>query len=127
MKFLLTTIVLFILIWGMKRIYAYSAAQNSCFKNIKNQAFKEKMQADNQVVILDVRSLQEFRSGHIEGAKNIDIQQPNFKSQIQQLDKNKTYLVYCRSGVRSLKAASILCKEGFSKVYNLQHGYMGWS
>lgn len=70
---------------------------------------------NNGAVILDVRTAEEFKSGHIKGAKNIAVQQlPN---QLKKLDKSKKIITCCKSGVRSSAAKSILVKNGF-EAYN---------
>jgi len=77
-------------------------------------------------VILDVRTQEEFNTAHIEGAINIDFYSSDFKEQLAKLNKSKTYLVYCRSGVRSSKAAKIMEKMGFTKIYNMKGGIIKW-
>lgn len=77
-------------------------------------------------ILLDVRTPQEFSQSHIKGAKLLDFQAPDFKTKVQELDKNKTYLVYCRSGMRSSGCADTMKSLGFNKVYNLVGGIMAW-
>jgi len=77
--------------------------------------------------ILDVRTPAEVAQGKIEGALVADVTSSNFHTQIAQLDKSKPYLVYCRSGRRSLTACQLMQKAGFSQVYNLEGGYQAWS
>ncbi len=89
------------------------------------KAFKAKMSEPNTIV-LDVRTPAEIAAGKIEGAFDLDIQDPKFKAQVGELDKAKTYLVYCKKGGRSSRACSILEEAGFEKVYNLKGGYDGW-
>ena len=89
------------------------------------KAFKAKM-AEPNTIVLDVRTPAEIAAGKIEGAFDLDIQNPEFKSQISKLDKAKTYLVYCKKGGRSSRACSILEEAGFEKIYNLKGGYDGW-
>ncbi len=82
--------------------------------------------ADSSVVVLDVRTAEEFAEGHIARAINIDVKDDNFLSNAKrQLPQDKTIAVYCRSGRRSAKACGLLEKEGF-KVYNLLGGIMAW-
>jgi len=88
-------------------------------------AFKAKMEGPNTIV-LDVRTPKEIAAGKIPGAFDLDVQNPEFKSQVEKLDKAKTYLVYCKRGGRSARACSILEKAGFEKIYNLKGGYDGW-
>ena len=74
-------------------------------------------------ILLDVRTPMEYNEGHIENAKNIDISNSNFESEIDKLDKDQTVFVYCAIGVRSSKAANILRKKGFKHVFDLDGGY----
>ena len=78
-------------------------------------------------VILDVRTDEEFESGYIAGAKNLDIRGgASFVSSIQELDKSKAYFVYCRSGARSGQAWQLMEQMGFERVYNLEGGVLAW-
>jgi rhodanese-related sulfurtransferase len=72
-------------------------------------------------IILDVRTAGEFNQGHLPKAKNIDFFSRDFSSKIQSLDKDKTYLLYCRSGNRSGK--SLKHFKDFKKIYHLKRGY----
>ena len=74
--------------------------------------------------IIDVRTKEEFEESHVEGAQNFDIYSPGFQGNISQLDKTKSYLVYCTSGSRSLQAVMFMRKSGFTKVENLGGGIM---
>jgi len=84
-------------------------------------------QANNPAfVILDVRTPEEFASGHLANAKNIDYQADDFDSKVGQLDKNKSYLVYCQSGHRSSGAVSVMKEKGFISLNNLSGGLSHW-
>ena len=78
-------------------------------------------------VILDVRTQDEFANGHIPGSINIDFLSGNFEKEINVLDRNKIYLVYCRTGDRSKRAAEFMVKLYFRKVYNLSGGVNDWA
>lgn len=98
-------------------------------QNFENKEVKEfaELIADPNVVFLDVRTADEFNEGHIKGAINLD----QFKSDFielakQQLPKEKTIAVYCRSGRRSAHAAGLLAKEGYRSV-NLVGGIIAWT
>ncbi len=78
-------------------------------------------------VLLDVRTPEEFASGFISGAVNIDFKSPEFNGKLDELDKTKTYLVYCRSGGRSAKAMTMMKEKGFKRVYNLRGGIIEWN
>lgn len=81
------------------------------------------VQADkSNAVILDVRTQREFDYGHLEGAIVIDIYQRDFRDKVNQLDKTKTYYVYCKTGIRSRSAVNYMVQSGFTKVCDLQGG-----
>lgn len=87
----------------------------------------EKKLTESDIQIVDVRTPEEFEQGHIKGAKNININGGDFEAQLNQLDKNKTVLVYCLSGGRSSSAAGIMEDKGFKAVYNMSGGMMKWN
>lgn len=89
-------------------------------------AFKAKMQEEN-VVLLDVRTPAEVAAGKIEGALEINVLGDDFEQKIQNLEKDKTYLVYCKAGSRSARACKVMEKSGFTDLYNLKGGYTAWS
>lgn len=78
---------------------------------------------DSSGILLDVRTPEEFASGHIEGAININLFDSNFAAQVEGLDLKKPIFVYCKSGGRSGKSAQVLLKKGARKVYDLIGGY----
>lgn len=77
-------------------------------------------------VVLDVRTPDEFASGHIEGAVNIDVEGGAFEAGIADLDRNATYAVYCRSGNRSQVAVAMMEDAGFTSIVELESGIGGW-
>lgn len=83
---------------------------------------------DNQdIVILDVRTHEEYKSGHIANSVNINYKSSDFKEQIEKLDKNKSYITYCRSGRRSTGASQTMKELGFQKIIMIQGGMTAWS
>ena len=78
-------------------------------------------------IILDVRTAREFAGGHIEGAVNLDYNAPNFKDDLNGLDKTKMYLVYCRTGRRSKGAFDMMKALEFQGVYHMLGGIVGWT
>jgi len=86
----------------------------------------EKLMKEQKLTVLDVRTPDEFEEGHIKGAKNINYYADDFKQQLARLDKSKPYLIHCRSGGRSARAAKIMIGMGFKLVYDLAPGIMGW-
>ncbi|HAS44776.1 MAG TPA: rhodanese-like domain-containing protein [Microscillaceae bacterium] len=99
----------------------------AAYASISASELQETLKKDRKAQLIDVRSPGEFQSGHISKAKNINVMAPGFKSQIEALDKTKTYYVYCRSGMRSARACKIMAKSGFENVHNLKGGVMAWS
>ena len=86
----------------------------------------EELIKNENVQLLDVRTLAEHMEGHIPGSLNINVKDENFASCVDDLlDTHKEVAVYCRSGRRSRTAADILVKKGF-KVYNLDKGILNW-
>lgn len=94
--------------------------------NLDSKSFSEKFKSDSQGVLLDVRTSQEFSAGHIPDSKLIDIYLPTFAEKISELDKEKNYYVYCRSGNRSYHAGVFMLQQGFKTVYNLADGILDW-
>lgn len=91
-----------------------------------NQAtFKQLLLQD--LPLLDVRTPREYASGHIAKAVNIDYNAPDFEAQINALDRNQPFLIYCAVGGRSAKAAARMQALGFKKVYELQGGFNNWA
>lgn len=78
------------------------------------------------VRVLDVRTGFEFNRGHIEGAVHINYYSFEFRQKLQQLDKETTWLVHCRSGVRSGKSLPILQELGFQSLLHLDGGTLAW-
>ena len=100
-------------------------AQQQNFESLDVEAF-EKVISDTSVVRLDVRSIDEYASGHIAKAINIDVMKDDFKIKATSLlPKDKTIALYCRSGRRSKRAAGILVENGY-KVIELNSGISGW-
>lgn len=76
--------------------------------------------------IIDVRTPEEYAEGHIQGALNINVKSEAFVTEIENLSKSDTLLVYCRSGRRSLYAAQVMVSFCFQKIYDLEGGFLNW-
>lgn len=95
--------------------------------NLTQEDWVSQLKADENAVILDVRTEAEFNEGIIADAINIDIHLGQaFITEIEALDKTKNYYVYCRSGMRSAKACEIMNEIGFEHAYNLIGGITEW-
>ena len=107
--------------------FAACNAQSEGVKNLSQQDLTAKLQEKNTVLI-DVRTSTEVASGYIPEAEYfIDINGANFEQKIAKLDTSKTYVIYCRSGARSGRAASYMSQNGFSEVYNLEGGILDYT
>ena len=74
-------------------------------------------------VIIDVRTPEEFNSGHVQGALNIPVESPDFAAQVSALDPATTYAIYCRSGNRSAVATAQMGSMGYLHLYDLEGGF----
>lgn len=105
-------------------IYSYVGDRLMGFRNV------EPLQATRLVndgaALLDVRSEGEYRGGHIAGAVNIPVSQLKNKVETLSLSRQDPVVVYCASGSRSARACSLLAKNGFEQVYNLNGGILAW-
>ena len=79
------------------------------------------------VTVLDVRTPEEFATGHITGAVNVNWEGTDFAAQVKQLDPAKPVLVYCHSGNRSGQAVQVMEQEGFQRIFDLAGGVLAWN
>ena len=89
-------------------------------------ALIQKNKNNPNFVVLDVRTPDEFGSGHIEGAINIDYNSGGFKTLVSELEKARTYLVYCRTGRRSGGAAKVMKDLGFLSIMRMKGDILAW-
>jgi rhodanese-related sulfurtransferase len=82
--------------------------------------------ANEGFIVLDVRTAEENEEVRIPNAMNLDVKGSGFTAKTSKLDKERTYLVHCRSGGRSKTAMKALQKLGFLKLYHLDGGMMAW-
>lgn len=113
----------------MKKLFIlliiFSCTKNfSTVEKVEKEKFKQLI--ENDYVLIDVRTPEEFFRGHIENALNFDFNSPEFNNQITRLNKEQTFLIYCSAGGRSSKASSLMESLGFKKVYELKGGYRNW-
>lgn len=87
----------------------------------------ELIATQKELVILDVRTPGEFKSGHVEGALNIDYHGDNFAQLIGALDPGQHYLLYCRSGFRSGRTLPLMIRAGLTKISHLDGGINSWN
>ena len=93
------------------------------FNQINVHEAKKKMEGG--AILIDVREDWEYEKGHVEGSRWIPL--AKLKEESKDLDKEKEYLLMCKMGGRSQRAAGWLSENGFEKVSNVQGGIMGWA
>ncbi|MBX7059976.1 MAG: rhodanese-like domain-containing protein [Leptospirales bacterium] len=95
------------------------------YEDLDAPAFARAIQAPG-VVLIDVRTPQEYAAGHLHGARLMDYYESNFRSRLLALNRSQPVAVYCHSGVRSAAAARVLSEAGFQRVLNLRGGILSW-
>ena len=93
---------------------------------LEAELFEKTLEQTPDPQLIDVRTPEEYASGHLPGAILINIKSADFDSLIQQLDKSRPVFVYCRVGRRGFEAANILEKNNFKIVFNLEGGIIAW-
>ena len=85
-----------------------------------------KLIAEKKAVVLDIRTPEEFKAGHITGATNINFRATDFEQRIAGLDRGKSYIVHCASGGRSTQSLATFEKLNFRSIYHLDGGFKAW-
>jgi rhodanese-related sulfurtransferase len=111
--------------WSAENKAVLAAKQPAKVQRVDVEEF-DKLRANKNSVVLDVRTKEEFKAGHIPGAVNIDFKAADFEQQVGKLDKSKPYLVHCAAGVRSAAASKKMESAGFKELYDLAPGFRGW-
>lgn len=101
-----------------------NSAQTSNNLDVKN--YLEQITSKKDIQIIDVRTPEEFESGHLENAVNIDFKANDFEQKINKIDKSKPTYIYCLSGGRSSSAQTLMTKNGFQNVINMKGGILEW-
>lgn len=114
-KSIIFAIVIIILIIAVVIVMSLSGTNKSVIQSPNSEEISEIIQ-DKSVTIIDVRTAEEYKAGHVEGAINIPYDE--IENEVN-YDKDQTIAVYCRTGVRSSEAAKILEKMGYTKIYDL--------
>ncbi|MBS3737924.1 rhodanese-like domain-containing protein [Mesohalobacter halotolerans] len=96
-------------------------------KNLDNKSWEKALKNDQNSVILDVRTPEEYEEQRIPNSKLIDVKDAQqFVEEVEKLDKTKAYYLYCKAGGRSAMACNIMEQMGFSDVSNLEGGITEW-
>jgi len=115
-----------ILLLGFSTLTHADGAQDTFVQDLTAESAAELMKENPDFVVLDVRTPLEFGLSHIENAININYYSFSFRSKIAKLDKTKTYILHCQTGVRSGKTIPIMQKAGFTKIYHMNGGFSEW-
>lgn len=99
--------------------------QNSQYKLLKPTDFSNQLK-QKPGIIIDVRTPGEYKKGHLQHAKLMDIFSDDFDAQLTRLDRNKTYYVYCGIGGRSEECTDKMKKMGFTNIVELEGGFNNW-
>jgi rhodanese-related sulfurtransferase len=98
----------------------------STFELITPQDALKLIEEHPEIVIIDIRPEVDYKKDHIPGAQNLDYDGHDFQHKAERLDKNKKYLIYCKSGVRSEYFMVKMKESGFEDVHAILGGYMAW-
>lgn len=102
-------------------------SSDNTIRTVNATEFRQLIETTESIQLVDVRTSEEFQAGHIPGALLIDVKGTDFNHQAEEkLKKDLPVAVYCRSGMRSLKAAGLLKDKGFKTIYNLKGGFLEW-
>ncbi|MGI9585384.1 MAG: rhodanese-like domain-containing protein [Acidimicrobiia bacterium] len=105
---------------------ASCSSDGATIETVSPSAAAETISDDGDVIVLDIRTPEEFSQGIIEGAVNIDFYEPDFNEQLDALDKDASYVVYCRSGNRSGQSLASFEELGFTEVSEVDGGIVAW-
>lgn len=118
--------VLFVFVTLLFTGFTVKAQTNKNNVILETRIFSDSLLNNQNLVLLDVRTPEEFSEGHLKNALNYDFKSADFKAKIAELDKNKTYYLYCKSGKRSATAAAEMRSQGFTPIYELEGGIIKW-
>lgn len=106
------------------KIYKFFKKYRGCKteNNIDYKNAKQILASNNECILLDVRSEQEYKEEHLQGSINIPLYDINEEIERIIPNKNNPIITYCQSGARSKKAVSILQKKGYKELYNIEGG-----
>lgn len=118
-----------LLILSTMLLVTWSSCQNNkspSYGVISPQEMEKLRKEQADLILIDVRTPQEVAAGKIEGAMEIDFHSPDFRTQLNDLDRDKPYGVYCKKGARSAGAFKMMQELGFTRVYDMEGGYDAW-
>ena len=105
---------------------APAAVPAGAAKNVSPDEAEKLLKDNPKIVVLDVRTPEEFAKGHIAGAQNVDFKAADFAEKVAALDKSRAYLVHCAAGGRSSKTIDVMKDKNFAALYHLNEGFKAW-
>ncbi|WP_316751816.1 thioredoxin domain-containing protein [Pedobacter gandavensis] len=121
-----SNISLLALLFGLLLFISPAAFAQTTSKTIPAVEFQNQLKNAGKAVIIDVRTPEEFNTGHLDQAKNLNIYDATFQEQLSKIDKTQPVYVYCKGGGRSANAVKKMQELGFASVYELKGGIMAW-
>ncbi len=119
MKLLLTTVALLFLF--------FASVDAGSFGDVTTKKASSMISSKKGLLILDVRTPEEYAKGHLVNARLMNYYEKTFKDQLKTLPKDRTVLIYCKSGRRSAETLAMMKELGFSSAYNMLGGFDAWS
>lgn len=123
LSFLVPIVIIFVAALAFIKYYSPPTTKHQDSINVKEF---EQLSGQPNSVILDVRTPHEYSEDHLLNSKHIDFNSPNFKSEISKLDKDRTYLIHCRTDRRSGHTVNLMIELGFKNIYLLKGGIIAW-
>lgn len=116
-----------LVVFSMALLAACQAKDGGARTDLSPQEFSRQLgEKKDAAILVDVRTPDEFNSGHLQGAISLDFNGPAFQEGLAKLPKDKEVYVYCHSGGRSAASVSSFLKAGHKHVTNLADGIAGW-
>lgn len=103
-----------------------SGQSHHVYSKLSAKEFHKQLTSSKSVILLDVRTPEEFAKGHIESAINYDINNADFENNLSLLNKKAPIFVYCMAGGRSARASQLMISKGFKNVRELEEGFVNW-
>ena len=113
-----------ILFFFLLMIYSCQIFESAEINVISDAQFNEIQ--DTDFILVDVRTIEEYESGHIQNAVNFDFYSESFQKEILSFDKNSSIILYCRTQNRSTKTANYLKENGYKEITVLAGGITTW-
>ncbi len=117
-------VVFAVMVLAVAGYYMQMGSGNSGYVNVDVGEARDLIAEKAELVILDVRTVSEYESGHLEGSINIPVEV--LSGRLSELNPDDELLVYCRTGNRSTTAVGILRDNGYDRVYHMDGGITAW-